>query len=79
MDGEQAGQGQLERTTPLVFSYDETTDVGCDTGSAVSDEYDAKSNRFPGTVNWVQIEAGQADADHLVSPEERWRVAMARQ
>jgi hypothetical protein len=23
-----AGTGQLERTTPLVFSYDETTDVG---------------------------------------------------
>lgn len=79
VDGAQVGAGHLERTTPLVFSYDETTDVGCDTGSSVSEDYDAKSNRFPGIINWVQIEAGKDDADHLVSPEERWRVAMARQ
>jgi arylsulfatase A-like enzyme len=79
VDGAQVGAGHLERTTPLVFSYDETTDVGGDTGSRVSDEYADGSNRFPGIVNWVQIEVGKGDADHLVSPEERWRVAMARQ
>ncbi len=31
------GDGRLERTVPLVYSYDETTDVGSDTGSTVSD------------------------------------------
>jgi arylsulfatase len=32
-------------------------------------------------VNWVQINLGAdaEDADHLISPEERLRVAMARQ
>jgi arylsulfatase A-like enzyme len=79
VDGEQAGAGKLERTTPLIFSYDETTDLGRDSGSAVSQDYGPEDNRFPGIINWVQIETGKADNRHLISPEERWRVAMARQ
>jgi hypothetical protein len=27
----------------------------------------------------VQIETGKADNRHLISPEDRWRVAIARQ
>jgi hypothetical protein len=61
VDGEPAGTGQLERTIPLVFSYDETTDVGRDSGSAVSEDYDADRNEFPDVINWVQIETGNAD------------------
>jgi hypothetical protein len=36
---------------------------------------------FTGKVRWVQIDldAAAADTDHLISPEERYRVAMARQ
>jgi arylsulfatase len=36
---------------------------------------------FTGTVSWVQIDVDGAasDADHLISPEERLRVTMARQ
>jgi arylsulfatase len=79
VDGDPVGDGRLERTVPLVYSYDETTDVGSDTGSTVSDEYDESTSRFPGTVNWVQIDVGADDADHLISPDERWRVSMARQ
>jgi hypothetical protein len=36
-------------------------------------------SRFTGTVNWVQLDAGVDDHDHLITPEERFRVAMARQ
>jgi arylsulfatase len=79
VDGEPVGAGRLERTTPLVYSYDETTDVGSDMGSTVSDEYDQTTNRFTGTVHWVQIDVGSDDADHQISPDERWRVSMARQ
>jgi hypothetical protein len=63
---------------PLVFSVDETADVGRDTASPVSDDYDGESSIFTGTVNWVQIDLGEG-ADHLITPEERLRVAMARQ
>ena len=79
VDGDQVAEGHLERTVPLVYSYDETTDVGSDSGSTVSEEYDEATSRFPGTVNWVQIDVGAEDADHLISPDERWRVSMARQ
>jgi arylsulfatase len=81
LDGDQVGGGRVEATVPLVFSADETADVGRDTGSAVSDDYDSESSVFTGTVNWVQIDLGEdaEDADHLITPEERLRVAMARQ
>jgi arylsulfatase len=36
-------------------------------------------NEFSGEVNWVQIDLEKDDHDHLISPEERFSVAMARQ
>jgi len=81
LDGDQVGEGRVEATVPLIFSGDETADVGRDTGSAVSDDYEGESSIFTGKVNWVQIDLGEdaEDADHLITPEERLRVAMARQ
>jgi arylsulfatase A-like enzyme len=81
LDGEQVGEGRVEATVPMIFSADETADVGRDTASPVSDDYDGESSVFTGTVNWVQIDLGEdaEDADHLITPEERLRVAMARQ
>jgi arylsulfatase A-like enzyme len=81
VDGEQVGAGRVEGTEPMVFSGDETADVGRDTGSAVSDDYRSEASIFNGTVNWVQIDidAAAEDLDHLITPEERFRIAMARQ
>jgi len=81
LDGDQVGEGRVEATVPLIFSADETADVGRDTGSAVSDDYESDNSVFTGKVNWVQIDLGEdaEDADHLITPEERLRVAMARQ
>ena len=81
VDGAQVGQGRLEATIPLIFSADETADVGRDTASPVSDDYAGASSVFTGRVNWVQLDLGEdaQDADHLITPEERLRVAMARQ
>jgi arylsulfatase len=81
VDGTQVGTGRVDATQPMVFSADETTDVGSDTGSGVSDDYRAENSRFTGAVRWVQIDLGADadDADHLITPEERLRVAMARQ
>jgi arylsulfatase len=81
VDGSEVGGGSLEATVPLVFSADETLDVGADSASPVSDDYAAGSSGFNGTVRWVQIDLDEdaEDADHLISPEERLRIAMARQ
>ena len=75
------GEGRVEGTVPLVFSADETCDVGSDTASPVSDDYTSAGSRFTGTVEWVQIDLAEAaeDLDHLISPEERLHIAMARQ
>ena len=81
VDGDKTGEGRVEATVPMIFSADETADVGRDTASPVSDDYEGESSVFTGTVNWVQIDLAEdaEDADHLISPEERLRVAMARQ
>ena len=79
VDGKAVGTGRIERTVPVVFSADETCDVGKETGSPVSPDYGPENNAFTGEVNWVQIDLEKDDHDHLISPEERYRVAMARQ
>jgi hypothetical protein len=81
VDGEKAGEGRLEITQPMVFSGDETTDVGIDGGTPVSDDYGPKDSEFTGEVEWVQIDIDEAaeDLDHLITAEDRWRIAMARQ
>jgi len=81
VDGDPVGEGRVEGTVPMIFSADETADVGSDTASPVSDDYTSEASAFTGTVKWVQIDLGEdaEDADHLISPEERLRVAMARQ
>ena len=65
----------------MIFSADETTDVGNDSATPVSDDYGPKDSAFTGKVEWVQIDIDEAaeDFDHLITPEERLRVAMARQ
>jgi hypothetical protein len=81
VDGTKVGEGRVEGTMPLLFSADETTDLGTDTGTPVSDDYSSAECSFTGKIEWVQIDVDEAaeDSDHLISPEERLRVAMARQ
>ena len=81
VDGERVGEGRVDGTVPMLFSADETTDVGSDTATPVSDDYGPRDSEFTGNVQWVQLDIDEAaeDADHLIGPEERLRVAMARQ
>ena len=81
LDGTKAGEGRVEGTVPMVFSADETCDVGSDTASPVSDDYTPESSRFTGAIEWVQIDIDEAaeDLDHLISTEEQLKIAMARQ
>jgi arylsulfatase len=81
IDGEKVGQGRVGATQPMIFSGDETTDVGSDSATPVSDDYGPRDSRFSGRVQWVEIDLDEAaeDLDHLITPEERLRIAMARQ
>ncbi|HEX3088310.1 MAG TPA: arylsulfatase [Ilumatobacteraceae bacterium] len=81
IDGEKVGEGRVDATVPMVFSADETTDIGRDTGTGVTRDYATGENAFTGRIHWVQIDVDEnaEDLDHLITPEERLRVAMARQ
>jgi arylsulfatase len=79
VDGRKVGEGGLPATQPLTFSMDETLDVGKETGSSVTHDYTAETSKFNGAIHWIQLDQGSDDQDHLISPEERLRVAMARQ
>jgi arylsulfatase A-like enzyme len=79
IDGKAVGQGRLEQTVPMAYSADETCDVGKEGGSPVSPDYGPTGNEFTGEVNWVQLDLEKDDHDHMISPEERFKIAMARQ
>ena len=81
VDGEQVAEGRVEATVPMLFSSDETCDVGGDSATPVSDDYGPRDSKFTGEVGWIQIDIDEAakDTDHLIGPEERLRIAMARQ
>jgi len=80
-DGTQVGEGRVEATQPMIFSADETTDLGSDSATPVSDDYNTKNSTFAGRILRVQIDLGAdaEDADHLITPEERYRIAVAIQ
>lgn len=78
-DGEAVGSGRVDMTQAMVFSADETTDIGHETGTMVSPDYTAATSRFTGAIGWVQIDLGDDTHDHLVDPDERMRIALAQQ
>jgi arylsulfatase len=77
-DGAEIGNGRVEITQPMIFSADETTDIGSDLASPVSSDY-AGSSEFNGKIGVVQIDIGDDDHSHLIDLDEMVRVAMARQ
>ncbi len=78
-DGKKVGEGRVERTVPMIFSADETTDVGRDTATPVSSDYTRQTSVFNGKIHWVQLDLGKDSHDHFITPEERLNLAMARQ
>jgi arylsulfatase A-like enzyme len=81
VDGKKVGEGKVGATAAMIFSADDGCDVGMDSGSPVSPDYGSRGNEFSGRVKGVQLAiAKDAESlDHLVSPEEAVRIAMARQ
>jgi arylsulfatase len=78
-DGREVGKGRVDGTQPMIFSADETTDVGQDTGTQVTADYTSETSRFNGRIELLQIDVGDDDHSHLVDPDELVRVAMSRQ
>ena len=77
IDGVAVGDGRIEQTEAFLFSADETCDVGDEFGSPVTTDYSA--SRFTGEVDWVEIDLGLDDHNHLIKPEDRVNLAMGIQ
>jgi arylsulfatase len=78
-DGRNVGSGRVEKTIPMGYSADEGCDVGSDCGSPASPDYGATGNAFNGTIDWVRIDNGDDSHDHLVTPADKLKVALAKQ
>ena len=61
----------MEATQPVIFSADETTDIGADSATPVSDDYSTPNSTFTDRVRWVQIDLVEdvEDADPSSSPQ----------
>ena len=81
VDGKKVGEGKVGATEPMLFSADDGCDVGVDTGAPVSPDYGSRGNEFSGRVKGVQLAIAQdaVSVEHLISPEDAVRIAMAQQ
>ena len=80
VDGNQVGQGHIDKTVPFLFSADETMDIGKDTASPVTDDYPSgAANAFTGEIAWVRVDLEDDDVSHMEDPEQLYHRIMARQ
>jgi len=56
VNGEKAAEGQIDNTTPFLFSADETADVGTDGATPVTEDYAEGDNAFTGKIERVTID-----------------------
>ena len=59
VDGKPVAQGRIGATMPGRFSFDETFDIGEDTGMPVSEDYDVPC-KFTGKIDRVIVNLGEA-------------------
>lgn len=73
-DGEEIGQGRVEKTVPAMFSLDEGADVGLDSLDPVVDDYGVPLGKFTGTIDWVKLDISDdvtEDPDSVVKARMR--------
>lgn len=55
IDGEEVGSVRVDQTERSIFSADETSNIGVDKETMVSDDYTPESSRFTGSIEKVTI------------------------
>ncbi|MGB5221391.1 MAG: arylsulfatase [Polyangiales bacterium] len=61
INDQKAGEGRIERTQPMIFSADETADVGIDLATPVVEQIGSEAkSRFTGHIPRVTIEVEEA-------------------
>ena len=55
INGKSVGSGKIEQTQFSIFSADESANVGLDSETPVSQDYDVESSKFNGKIDKVTI------------------------
>jgi len=79
IDGKAVGEGRVAVTLPMVYSADETSNVGLKRGSPMTPDVASVGNNFTGTVDVVILETTSESLDHLLSEEDVLHMIMAQQ
>ena len=80
IDGNAVGSGRVEHTIAMVFSADETSDVGLKRGAPITPDVPVENNAFTGTVQVIVIQTDtKEDADKLISREDLVNMLMTLQ
>jgi arylsulfatase len=58
VNDQQMGQGRIDQTVPFIFSADDFMDIGKDTGTPVTEDYETPQGYFTGEIAWVRIDLG---------------------
>ena len=79
VNGEKVAEGRIERTQAVIFSADETADVGIDLGTPVVEAVGCEErSRFTGRIPRVTLEVRDANAKSEAAAEEGQRTAQRR-
>ena len=62
VNDKKVAEGRIERTQPMIFSADETADVGVDDAMPVTEDYKMGDNEFTGKIHTVTIDVGAIGA-----------------
>ncbi len=79
VDGQKAAEGRVEHTEGMMFSADETADVGVDLGTPVVEAIGSEArSRFTGRIPRVTVEIRDANPKADAAAEEGQRMARRR-
>jgi arylsulfatase len=62
VNDKKVAEGRIERTQPMIFSADETADVGEDDATPVTEDYKAYDNKFTGKILKVKLDVKEMGA-----------------
>jgi arylsulfatase len=71
--GKEVARQTMERTLPIILQWDENFDIGADTGTPVSEEYQVpfrftgKLNKLTLTIDRPKLTPGEAQRDNRMS------------
>jgi len=71
VNGKKVTESKIEHTQAMVFSADETADVGEDDATPVTEDYKERDNKFTSTIRKVTIDLGPAKVGALDQNELR--------